>query len=197
MEKKKKIALYARVSTREQNTDNQKNILIEHAIRENWEFDFFEEKESTRKTRPIKYNLLQQLRAREFDGVCVLKLDRWGRSTIELAGEITELKEKGIDFISLRDNIDLSTATGQLQFNIISAFAQFERDIIRERTLDGLARAKAEGKKLGRPKGAKDKKGKRDKSGYWLRHYNSKTKINNRNAQERFKEKQNNDKKRF
>src|SRR6056297_1378517 len=196
MEKKKKIALYARVSTREQNIDNQKNILIEHAIRENWEFDFFEEKESTRKTRPIKYNLLQQLRAREFDGVCVLKLDRWGRSTIELAGEITELKEKGIDFISLRDNIDLSTATGQLQFNIISAFAQFERDIIRERTLDGLARAKAEGKKLGRPKGAKDKKGKRDKSGYWLRHYNSKTKINNRNAQERFKEKQNNDKKR-
>ena len=197
MEKKKKIALYARVSTREQNIDNQKNILIEHAIRENWEFDFFEEKESTRKTRPIKYNLLQQLRAREFDGVCVLKLDRWGRSTIELAGEITELKEKGIDFISLRDNIDLSTATGQLQFNIISAFAQFERDIIRERTLDGLARAKAEGKKLGRPKGSKDKKGKRDKSGYWLRHYNSKTKINNRNAQERFKEKQNNDKKRF
>ncbi len=181
---KKKVALYCRVSTREQNTDNQKIILIEYAKSQNWDFDIFEEKESTRKTRPIKYDLLQKLRKKEFDAVCVLKLDRWGRSTIELAGEIQELKEKGIDFISLRDNIDLSTASGQLQFNIISAFAQFERDIIRERTLDGLARAKAEGKKLGRPKGSKDKTP-RQKSGYWLKYYNEKKKLNNREAVKR------------
>lgn len=184
----KKVAIYARVSTREQTTDNQKIILLEHAKNQGWDFEFFEEQESTRKTRPVKYNLLQRLRKKEFDAVCVLKLDRWGRSTIELAGEIQELKEKEIDFISLRDNIDLSTASGQLQFNIISAFAQFERDIIRERTLDGLARAKAEGKQLGRPKGSKDKK-KRGKSGYLLRHFNTKEKIKNRKAQERYKEK--------
>lgn len=184
----KKVAIYARVSTREQTTDNQKIILLEYAKNQNWDFEFFEEQESTRKTRPIKYDLMQRLRNKEFDSVCVLKLDRWGRSTIELAGEIQELKEKGIDFISLRDNIDLSTASGQLQFNIISAFAQFERDIIRERTLDGLARAKAEGKTLGRPKGSKDKK-KRGKSGYYLRHMNTKDKIKNRKAQEVWKEK--------
>lgn len=183
----KKIALYCRVSTREQTNENQKIILIEHAKREQWDFEIFEEKESTRKTRPIKYDLMQRLRAREFDGVCVLKLDRWGRSTIELAGEIQELKDKGIDFISIRDNIDLSTATGQLQFNIISSFAQFERDIISERTKDGQARAKAEGKILGRPKGSKDKK-KRGKSGYYLRHYNSKEKVANREAQEKYKD---------
>lgn len=183
----KKVAIYARVSTREQTTDNQKLILLEHAKNQGWNFEFFEEQESTRKTRPVKYNLLQRLRNKEFDAVCVLKLDRWGRSTIELAGEIQELKEREIDFISLRDNIDLSTATGQLQFNIISAFAQFERDIIRERTLDGLARAKAEGKQLGRPKGSKDKK-QRGKSGYLLRHTNTKEKIKNRKAQEAYKQ---------
>lgn len=183
----KKIAIYCRVSTREQNTDNQKYILLDYAKTQDWDFELFEEKESTRKTRPIKYELLRRLRNKEFDGVCVLKLDRWGRSTIELANEITELKDKGIDFISLRDNIDLSTASGQLQFNIISAFAQFERDIIRERTKDGLERAKREGKTLGRPKGSKDKK-KRSKGGYYVRHMNTKEKIKNRKAQAVWKE---------
>lgn len=152
-----KIALYCRVSTREQKTDNQKIILEEFAKKSGWDYDVFEEIESTRKTRPIKYKLLQQLRHREYDGVCVLKLDRWARSMIELTNEVTEFHEKNILFFSIRENIDLSTSAGKLQFNIFAAFAQFERDIIRERTLDGLARAKAEGKKLGRPKKNKSK----------------------------------------
>jgi DNA invertase Pin-like site-specific DNA recombinase len=147
-----KIALYCRVSTQEQNLDNQKRLLKDFAQKSNWEYTFFEEKESTRKTRPIKYNLLQALRRKEYDGVCVVKLDRWARSTIELINEITELHEKNINFISIRENIDFNTSAGRLQFTIFSAFAQFERDLIRERTLDGLARAKAQGKKLGRPK---------------------------------------------
>lgn len=163
-----KWALYSRVSTREQTTDNQKIILENWAKNNNYEYDYFEETESTRKTRPIKFKLLNRLRAKEYFGVVVVKLDRWARSSQELSTEIKELYEKGIKFVSIRENIDLSTSTGTLQFNILSAFAEFERDLIRERTLDGLSRAKKDGKCLGRPKGKKDS-GKRRKSGYYLR----------------------------
>lgn len=170
---KEKIALYCRVSTRDQHTENQKIILIELAKKSNWDYEVFEEQESTRKTRPVKYKLLQMLRSRKYDGVCVLKLDRWARSTLELVNEVTEFYEKGIKFISHRENIDFSTSMGKLQLSIFSAFAQFERDLISERTLDGLARAALEGRKGGRPKGSKDSKPRR-KSGYYLRHAGTK-----------------------
>lgn len=173
-ETKKKVALYSRVSTGHQTNENQTLILKKHAERMGWNYEMFVEQESTRKTRPVKYGLMQKLRNREFDFVCVLKLDRWARSMTELAIEIKELYEKGVPFISIRDNIDLSTASGKLQFNILASFAEFERDLISERTIDGLARAKANGKRLGRPKGAKDTK-RRKRSGYHLRHACKKT----------------------
>jgi DNA invertase Pin-like site-specific DNA recombinase len=169
-----KVALYCRVSTGRQTNENQALILKKHAERMGWDYEFFEEKESTRKRRPVKFMLMQRLRNKEFDAVCVLKLDRWGRSNVELALEMQELQDKGVDFISVRDNIDLSTATGKLQFHIISCFAEFERDLNRERTLDGLARARANGVKIGRPKGSKDSY-KRKRSGYHLRHAAEKT----------------------
>ena len=166
----RKIAIYVRVSTRDQYPENQLIKLKEYSDRHKYDYTIFEETESTRKTRPIKADLMNRLRCKEFDGVLVLKLDRWARSITELILEVKELYDKGVTFISVRDNIDLSTATGRLQFNILSAFADFERDIIRERTFDGLDRAKAEGKKLGRPMGSRDtKKGGRRKSGYYLR----------------------------
>ena len=157
-----KIALYARVSTHEQNPEMQRNALIEKAEKEGWDYTLFEEMESTRKTRPVKYTLYQQLLNKVFDGVCVWKIDRWARSTQELSREVTTLFNKGVKFISLTDNIDLSSASGTLQFNIISAFAQFERDIISERTKEGLKGKKNVGKR------GRDKK-KRNKSGYYLR----------------------------
>ena len=147
-----KIAIYCRVSKRDMHPENQLIKLKEYADKQGWEHEIFEEKESTRKTRPVKESLLKRLRAREFDGLLIYKLDRWARSLPELALEIKELSERGIIFISLNDSIDLSTATGRLQFYIICAFAEFERDLIRERTLDGLERARAEGKTLGRPR---------------------------------------------
>ncbi|MBN2603636.1 MAG: recombinase family protein [Candidatus Thermoplasmatota archaeon] len=160
-----KVALYARVSTIDQNPEMQKKSLVEKAQREGWEYEYFEEKESTRKTRPIKYALYQRLLDKEFDAVCVWKIDRWARSTQELSREITTLFEKGAKFISLTDNIDLSSASGKLQFNIISAFAQFERDLISERTKEGLKRSN---KRPGRPKGRKDSKSiNRPKSSYY------------------------------
>jgi DNA invertase Pin-like site-specific DNA recombinase len=134
-----------------------------------YEYEVFEEKESTRNTRPIKQVLLQRLRKKELAGVLIWKLDRWARSLEEMVREVKELIDKNISFFSMKDNVDLSSATGRLTFHIFSAFAEFERDIIRERTLLGLDRARKEGKKLGRPMGSKDKKIRR-KSGYQLRY---------------------------
>ena len=153
-----KVAIYARVSTEEQNIDNQTIPLVEYCTRMNYEYEVFTEKISTRKTRPVQYELYNRLLRKEFDCLIIYKFDRWARSLKEMVEHIESLIAKDIKVYSYSENIDLSTSMGKAMFHIIGAFAQLERDIIRERTLAGLARAKAWGKKLGRPKGAKDKK---------------------------------------
>lgn len=170
-----KVALYIRVSTEKQSYELQKERLVKYASGNGWEYTLFEEVESTRKTRPVKYELYNRLLNHEYDAVIVYKLDRWARSTQEASREIEALYKKGIPFISLTENIDLSTASGKLQFNIISAFAQFERDIISERTkdaftigTDGKKISIDKHKKVGRPLGKKDGK-RRRKSGYYQR----------------------------
>ena len=147
-----KIAIYCRVSTEEQTVENQKLLLSEYATRMGWEYKIFEETESSRKTRPIQWDLYNRLLKKEFDGLLIYKFDRWARSTKELIEHMEKLLEKGVSITSYQENIDLSTSMGRAMLTIISAFAQLERDIIRERTMAGLARAKAQGKKLGRPK---------------------------------------------
>lgn len=169
----KKYALYLRVSTEEQQTNNQKLALLIYAKKMGYQYDIIEEVESSRKTRPLKQQLLNDLRKKKYEGVVVYKLDRWARSSRELLLEIEELTQKGIQFISYTENLDFTTAIGKLQFNILSAFAEFERDLIRQRTIEGLKRAKSEGKKLGRPKGSKDSKERR-KVGY----YDNKNAVN-------------------
>ena len=147
-----KVAIYARVSMQEQNTKNQINPLIEYCRRMQWDYEVFEEKESSRKTRPIQWDLFNRLLKKEYDGLLIYKFDRWARSTKELIEHIERLLEKDIAIYSYTENIDLKSSMGRAMFTILSAFAQLERDIIRERTLAGLARAKAQGKKLGRPR---------------------------------------------
>jgi putative DNA-invertase from lambdoid prophage Rac len=164
----KNIALYVRVSTSEQTTENQRIRLVEYAEKNGFKYDLFEEVESTRKTRPVKQALLAKLRKNQYESVVVFKLDRWARSSTELILDTKELIDKGVGFISISDNLDFGTAAGKLHFQILSAFAEFERELIRERTLEGLRRAKLQGKQAGRPKGSKDTK-KRRKSGYILR----------------------------
>lgn len=160
--------LYSRVSSQDQHTENQKIRLVEWAERNGHKYEYYDETESTRKTRPIKAKVLFLLRSGAYAGVVVVKFDRWARSLSELIIEVSELQKKGVAFVSLKENIDLSTSAGKLQFHIFGAFAEFERDLIRERTIEGLNRAKYQGKTLGRPKGAKDKKVRR-KSGYLIR----------------------------
>ncbi|MBI5065060.1 recombinase family protein [Candidatus Woesearchaeota archaeon] len=172
-----KVAIYCRVSTDEQTTENQKIRLVEYAHRQGWQYEIFEETMSSRKTRPVKQHVLQLLRNREVDGLLIFKLDRWARSTQELIMDFDELYRKNINIISISDNIDLSTATGRLQFEILACFASFERSLIRERTMEGLHRAKLQGKKLGRPSGSKDSHPRR-KSGYYWRYLKNSSHFN-------------------
>ena len=163
-----KVACYMRVSTGLQTLDNQKNILEKYISDKGWTCDYFEEVESSRKTRPVKAELLQRLRKNEYDGVVVTRLDRFARSSRELILEIDEILKRKLCFISIKDNLDFSTATGKLNFHLLCAFSEFERALIADRTRESLRRLKEEGKKLGRPRGSKDK-GRRRKSGYILR----------------------------
>ena len=147
-----KVAIYCRVSRTDQILENQMNPLVEYCKRMNYDYEVFTEKESTRKTRPIQWELYNRLLRKEFDGLIIYKFDRWARSTKELIDHMESLIDKGVMIYSYTENLDLSTSMGKAMLTIISAFAQLERDIIRERTLAGLARAKAQGKKLGRPR---------------------------------------------
>ena len=153
---KKHFAIYVRVSTQDQTLENQLLPLKQYAERMGWDYEIFEEKESTRKTRPVQWDLYNRLLKKEFDGLLIYKFDRWARSTKELVEHIERLVDKEIQVVSYSENIDLDTSMGKAMLTIISAFAQLERDMIRERTLAGLARARARGKKLGRPRGKKN-----------------------------------------
>ncbi len=177
----KHVALYCRVSLSNgsQTTENQRIRLVEYATKNNLTYDIYEEQESTRKTRPVKQALLARLRSHEYDAVVVYKLDRWARSSTELILDTKELIDKGVGFISVSDSLDFYSSTGRLYFSILSAFAEFERELIRERTLEGLRRAKMQGKHPGRPKGSKDTK-KRKKSGYILREALKRQKADNK-----------------
>lgn len=168
-----KVVLYARVSKDMQNPELQKRTLIEKAEREGWDYDYFEETESTRNTRPIKYEIYKKCLNKEYDAVVVWKLDRWARSMQELTREVPAMFDRGVKFISLKENIDLGSASGKLQFHMFSAFAEFEREIISERTKqafyvddEGVTRSIRTNKPVG--KRGKDKTPRR-RSGYWRR----------------------------
>lgn len=147
-----KVAIYIRVSRDDLELDNQRIPLIKRAEIEGWEYDIFEEKESTRKTRPIQYDLYRRALNREYDAILVYRFDRWARSATELITHLNDFRAKGIKFISYSENIDPETSYGRAFFGFIAVMAEFERELIRERTIAGLNRARAWGKKLGRPK---------------------------------------------
>jgi len=171
-----KVAVYVRVSTIDQNLEMQTHELVQYCERMGWQYQLFEEKESTRKTRPVKQYVLNALRRKEYDGAIVWKLDRWARSLQELVMDLEEMTSKNIKFIALRDNIDYTSASGRAFANMLAVFCSFERDLIRERTIAGLERAKAAGVRLGRPKGSKDSKVRR-KAGYLWRYLSEKQKA--------------------
>lgn len=149
-----RIALYARVSKAlEQNPENQLIELRKWALSSGHTVvGEYADEVSSRDTRPMKEEILRLLRLGSCDGVAFWSLDRWGRSMSELVLELEEFSKTGKSMISLKEGLDLSTAAGRLMANVLAAMANFERDRIRERTLLGLARARAQGKTLGRPR---------------------------------------------
>ena len=138
---------YARVSTLDQKLELQLDALTQHGC----EQIFREKKSGKSKERPELEKMVSQLRAG--DTVVVWKLDRLGRSLRDLIDLVSEFKERGVEFVSLQDGINTATPTGRFTFNIFASLAEFEREIIRERTKAGLDSAKARGKKGGRPVG--------------------------------------------
>ncbi len=139
---------YARVSKNEQNLNLQVDSLIKAGVLEK---NVFTDKITGTKAERVGLTLaLTHLR--ESDTLIVWRLDRLGRSLKHLIETVTKLREQGIAFKSITENIDTSTATGQLVFHIFGALAEFERNLIRERTVAGLEAARARGRLGGRPK---------------------------------------------
>ena len=137
---------YARVSTSEQNTSTQtERLKLAGAIR------VFEDVISGKKVeRPGLTDLINY--ARSGDSLCVIRLDRLGRSLKELLETVEDLKSRGINLISIEEKLDTSSAAGELVFHVFGAIAHFERRLISERTRDGIAAARKRGKNPGRPK---------------------------------------------
>lgn len=136
---------YARVSTGEQNLDLQRDALEEAGC----ERVFSDEMSGAKAERPGLRNAIDF--AREGDVLVVWRLDRLGRSLRELFDRITELQDRGVGFESLTESTDTTTPGGQLVFHIFGALAEFERNLLRERTLAGLAAARKRGRTGGRP----------------------------------------------
>ena len=138
---------YARVSTKEQNLSLQIDALEKEGCRR-----IFKEKAGGAKAdRPELRKMIDQLR--EGDVIITWKLDRLGRSLRDLVNLVNEIQDKGAGLKSLNDSIDTTTPQGKLTFHLFASLAEFERDIIRERTKAGLEAARARGRKGGRPKG--------------------------------------------
>ncbi len=157
-------ALYARVSTSNgQNPEVQMAELREFAKKRDWAVvgEFVDIGVSgSNDSRPQLDKMLRLARARKLDVIACWKLDRFGRSLRHLVNALHELQELGIAFVSLRDNLDMSTSSGRLLFHVIASMAEFERDLIRERVRAGLAHARSKGVRLGRR--AVDRKRDRD-----------------------------------
>ena len=150
-----KIAIYARVSTIDQNPDLQLAELREYAARRGWSIasEYIDLGVSgSKESRPALNRMMKDAHARRFDGVACWKMDRLGRSLKHLISTIEDLAAYGVSFVALRDNIDLSTPAGRLMMHLLGAMAEFERGLIQERVVAGIASAKRRGVRFGRPK---------------------------------------------
>ena len=148
-----RVALYARVSTHDQQTlPLQIRTMREYAVKRNWTI-VAQTKEigSGASQREQRETLIAAARRREVDVVLVWRLDRWGRSVADLVSTLQELQHLGVGFVSLTEALDLTTPAGRAMAGLLAVFAEFEREILRERVRAGLAQARLNGKRLGRP----------------------------------------------
>ncbi|MEE9583852.1 MAG: recombinase family protein [Candidatus Brocadiales bacterium] len=150
-----KVAIYCRVSTQDQDPGMQLSELRRYIQDRGWQVyqEYVDIGQSGAKdSRPELNKLMADAKRRRFDVVLVWKFDRFARSVKHLVNSLYEFKALGIDFVSLTEGIDTSTPLGEAMFSIVAAIAQLERDLIRERVLAGMRRAREKGRALGRPK---------------------------------------------
>lgn len=149
-----RAALYARVSTLDQEPENQLLELRTYAGHRGWQVrEYIDHGVSgARESRPALDDLIRDAKRRRFDVLVVWRLDRLGRNLRHLVVLLDELQALGVAFVTLGEGIDTSTPAGRLQLHILSALAEFERARIGERVKAGVARARAKGSQLGRPK---------------------------------------------
>jgi DNA invertase Pin-like site-specific DNA recombinase len=148
-----RAGLYARVSTNDQQTLAMQNrAMREYGARRGWTIVMqVREVNSGAARREAREKILDAARRREIDLVLVWRLDRWGRSVTDLLATLQELEHLGVGFVSLTEALDLTTPAGRAMAGLLAIFAEFEREILRERTRAGLAHARENGKRLGRP----------------------------------------------
>jgi len=151
-----RAGLYARVSTDDQQTlPMQNRALREYAAQRGWSIAMqVKEVGSGAAQREMRDKLLGAARRREIDVILVWRLDRWGRSVTDLLATLQELEHLGVGFVSLTEALDLTTPAGRAMAALLAVFAEFEREILRERVRAGLAHARQNGKRLGRPQTA-------------------------------------------
>jgi DNA invertase Pin-like site-specific DNA recombinase len=151
-----RIAFYARVSTADQDCSQQLTALREYAAARGWEVagEYVDTISGTKDKRPAMDRLMADARRRAVDAIAVWKIDRWGRSLPHFVSSVQELASLGVRFIALTQGIDTDAAnpTSRLLLNLLAAFAEFERELIVERTKAGLQRARSEGRIGGRPR---------------------------------------------
>lgn len=148
-----RAGLYARVSTHDQRTlPLQRRALRDYAIRRGWTIALeIKEVGSGASVRELRQTLIDAARRRDIDVVVVWRLDRWGRSMADLVTTLQELRDLDVGFVSLTEALDLTTPSGRAMAGMLAVFAEFEKEILRERVRAGLAHARQNGKRLGRP----------------------------------------------
>ena len=148
-----RAGLYTRVSTHDQRTlPLQRRALHDYAARRGWTIAIeVKEVGSGASVRELRQKLLDAARRRDIDVVVVWRLDRWGRSMADLVITLQELRDLGVGFVSLTEALDLTTPSGRAMAALLAVFAEFEREILRERVGAGLAHARQNGKRHGRP----------------------------------------------
>jgi DNA invertase Pin-like site-specific DNA recombinase len=153
--KTKRAAIYVRVSTSEQETEMQETELKEYCENRSWSFTVYRDKgwSGAKQDRPALNALLGDMRKRRFDVVIVWSLDRLARSLKQLLSIAEECKALDVDLVSLKQNVDTTLPAGRLTFQVLGAVSEFEREMLRERVRAGMAQAKRDGKKIGRPAG--------------------------------------------
>src|SRR6202166_1724607 len=151
-----RVGLYARVSTHDQQTlPLQMRVMREYAAKRGWTIAAqIKEVGSGAAERELREKVMAAARRREIDVVLVWRLDRWGRSLVDLLITLKELQHLGVGFVSLTEAWDLTTPAGRAMAGLLAVFAEFEREILRERVRAGLAHAREKGKRLGRPQTA-------------------------------------------